>query len=262
MVDLWRDSLRYMRTLHAPNPDDLGTHREKWDTKPRMTLALARLVTLLTDVKDLAVVIHLKGKQEKISKLHEILAQHSSPDKDLWIICRGKNRGECDPREDWTKNRKAKARTALVSAITAKPKEMFSLLLDVDDVFQNIRNDEFFESLPQNKEVENRKSVILEIGYDEFERRYELADYRWDYYCDEVVIGKACEKARKFGIVSVPNLGLLEELQSDIRSVKKAGGVGLDTGRLPQGLDTLIEEYLRAAKSGKNEEIGESGRYY
>ena len=264
IVDIWRSSLEYMIFMHGLKADDLNLDQENSKVRTKMTVALAALIAVLTDVEDLVVAICLRQKStkcqtngkasNKISKLHEILVKHSSPDKGLWTICLGKDGDNCDPRKDWPKNQKLRARIALESALIAEPKEMANLLLDVDDVFRNIPNEEFQSKLPQNQMVENLSSLLSEIGYDEFVRQYKIADYRWDYYCDNKM-GVSCERAREYGIVRVPNPDLLEELQSDIRSVKKAGGVGLDTGRLPQGLDTLIEEYLRAAKRRNNKEI-------
>ena len=164
-VELWRDSLESMSVLHDPNTDDLMTDQEDWAAKPRMTFALASLVTLLTDVKDLAVVLHLRGKQcaesnaakqeEKICKLHEILIRHSSPDKDLWKLCRENPRDKCDPRKDWSGNIMTKARRALVSAIIAKPQEMYSLLLDVDDIFQKLSKRRFSNNFPKIMKYKN-----------------------------------------------------------------------------------------------------------
>ena len=219
MMDLWVDSLKFMNFVNDPKAD---MQKGNSKARARMTLALATLIAELTDVKDLAVAIYLSEKggskeSESISRLREILNSRSSPDEGLWAICYKKPRDNCDPRTDWGKNRKSRARAALDSAIVAKPRKMVYLLLEVDDFFRNIENDN----------------------------------------CNEGTMGTACRAARKYGVVSVPNPGLLEELLSDFKAVKRAGGVGLERGRLSQGLDTLIEEYLRAAAGRDDNETME-----
>ena len=266
--DLWRESARFLVLLHNPTGNELEWFNKNQRTRSQLTLALARLIAELTDVKDVAVALYLftakmkcndkgisNGESNKIIEdLHKLLVEQS--DENLWKICR--NGLTCNSKAEWPRSRYDQARLALESAIIAQPKKMVDLLLKGDEIFREIPNHEFKDKLPANTSLSQKKhKQIKEKGYARFQElnEYKVRDYRWDYYCSKQLMPHACKAGRKYGFVSVPTPEQLKNLTLNIEDTKRAGGVGLDSGRLPEGLDTLIENYLKASKKRDADEI-------
>ena len=268
--DLWIESIQFLGFLNDPPINDKN---RQWvedieAARPRLTLAIAPFIAALTDVQDIAVTICLRDSVETacsdnppppspekdISTLRKYLVEQSRPE--VWEICPGK--ANCDFKADWDPSRLRKARRALEFAIIARPKEMLDLLLRSDEIFRRIPYTEFRERLPAKRGPFVARIRIPGMGYARFQREadYEQGDYRWEYYCREDLGGSmqaACRKTRDFGIAELRRRGLRlqETLQQNIAVVEEAGGVGLGKGRLPEGLDTLIEEYIEAAADEK-----------
>ena len=267
--DLWIESILFLGFLNDPLTNDKNL---QWieaieAARPRLTLAIAPLIAALTDVQDIAVTVCLRDTaatacfddpppplpEKDIGKLREYLVEQSRPE--VWTICPGEE--NCDFKADWNPSRLRKARRALEFAIIARPKEMGDLLLRSDEIFRQIPYTEF-KWLPDNEDASVKK--IGNIGYAQFQldADYREGDYRWEYYCPEDLresMKAACQKTRDFGITEVRRRGLRlqETLQQNIAVVEEAGGVGLGRGRLPQGLDTLIEEYIEAVADKKQD---------
>ena len=276
--ELWTESIGFLRFLNDPaGNEENRLWTEQWieeieAARPGLTLAVARLIAALTDVQDIAVMICLldtewtdagkcspgnshvtSDKQDTISTLRRYLVEQS--EAQIWTICLDKE--NCNLKADWDRARLREARRALELAIIARPEEMTVLLLESDRIFQGIPYAEF-EKLPANKDSSGTDIDPKVIGYAAYQQKtgYKQGDYRWEYYCGENLgkwVRAACQKTQSFGITEVRrrDLKLQETLQRNIAVVEKAGGVGLGRGRLLQGLDTLIEEYIEAAADAK-----------
>ena len=270
--DLWIESIQFLTFLHDPPAND---YDPEWlenieAARPRLTLAIAPFIAALTDVQDIAVTIYLRDtaptvcfddpssplpEKAIIGTLCKYLVEQSRPE--VWTICPGK-KANCDFKADWDRSRLGKARRALEFAIIARPKEMLDLLQKSDEIFRRIPYAEFEKSLPAKIPSRAQAFQPLVIGYALSQRNtgYKVGDYRWEYYCREGLgepMKTACRKVRDFGIAEVRRRGLRlqETLQQNITVVKEAGGVGLDRGRLPEGLDSLIEQYIETAADEK-----------
>lgn len=273
--ELWIESIGFLEFLNDPPLNDKNLQWiDQWIEeieagRPGLTLAIAPLIAALTDVQDIAVMIYLRGspnpnfptgnsdpslsEQDIINTLRDYLVEQSRPE--VWAICPEEE--NCNLKADWSQYRLREARRALEFAIIARPEEMADLLLESDRIFREIPYTDF-KKLPANGGPFDSDIEPEVIGYAGFQQKtgYKQGDYRWEYYCGEDLrqwMKAACRKTRSFGITEVRrrDLSLRETLQRNIAVVEEAGGVGLGKGRLPQGLDTLIEEYIEAAADAK-----------